>query len=230
MFANPKIRITTPCHTKPERLGAIRARLAWDARPVDLWFGWPAVWKTTQLGALCHADCAQCGGTGRFRLQRRWRPCRCALRGAFRMVWKRFEAIRAAYPASSVTTEGMWTFGRKREEFLADVLLVAKRALSEADWRLFDLHFVRGLEWLRCCSHLGYSRGYFFHAVYRVQEALGRAWVEVQPFPLCPPSEYFSGRRMDTATLDSRTIHLAALRAAASGRPRLDFHDHLPEY
>lgn len=112
-------------------------------------------------------------------------------------------------------TEGMWTFGRKREEFLADVLLVARRTLSEADWRLFDLHFVRGLEWSRCCSYLGYSRGYFFHAVYRVQEALGRAWVEVQPFPLCPPSGYFSGRRLDRVTLDTCPNRLAALRAAA---------------
>jgi len=186
---------------------------------MELCRSWPAVWKTVPLVALCHARCVHCGGTGRFSLQRRWRPCHCALRGAFRTVWERFEAIRAMYPVSSVTTEGMWTFGRKREEFSADVLLVARRTLSEADWRLFDLHFVRGLEWFRCYPHLGYSRGYFFHAVYRVEKALGHAWVEVQPYPLCPPSEYFSGRRLDTATLDSRPAHLAALRAAAAGRP-----------
>jgi hypothetical protein len=134
------------------------------------------------------------------------------------MVWERFEEIRATYPCSSVSTERMWVFGRKREEFLADVLLVAKRALSEADWRLFDLHFVRGLEWFRCCPQLGYSRGYFFHAVYRVQEALGRAWVEVQPFPLCRPSGYFSDHRPDAAMLNSRPLRPAVWRAAASGR------------
>lgn len=226
MFATQEIRITTPSHTKAERLAVIRARLAGESepatvQPVELWYGWAAVWKTTQLGALCHADCARCGGTGRFRLQRRWRPCSCALRGAFRMVWERFEAIRAAYPVSSVTTEGMWTFGRKREEFLADVLLVARRVLSEVDWRLFDRHFVRGMEWFRCCPHLGYSRGGFFHAVYRVQEALGRAWVEVQPFPLCPPSEYFSGRRLDTATLECPSVGPRPILPRCKPAPRL---------
>ena len=85
---------------------------------------------------------------------------------------------------------------QRRQRWLVCATLVAKRALSEADWRLFDHYFVRGLEWTRCSARLGYSRGNFFHAVYRVQEALGRTWVELQPYPLCPPRQYFFGGRL----------------------------------
>jgi hypothetical protein len=37
------------------------------------------------------------------------------------------------------------------------------------------------------------DRGNFFHAVYRIQQQLGRAFRETKPFALFPLDEYFGG-------------------------------------
>jgi len=41
--------------------------------------------------------------------------------------------------------------GRKREEFTADLRLVAKRTLDWADYAIFALRYLRGAEWPLCC-------------------------------------------------------------------------------
>jgi hypothetical protein len=82
-------------------------------------------------------------------------------------------------------------FGRPREEFCADFELLARRYLDAWHWRLFRLHFVRGLEWRECAARLGVDRGNFFHGVYRVEMALGRIFAEVRPYGLFPVDAYF---------------------------------------
>jgi hypothetical protein len=57
-----------------------------------------------------------------------------------------------------------------------------------------------------CCSRLGLGRGNFFHAVYRIQEKLGRVFREVQPFSLFPLDEYFSGRTYNEMPLSGPRI------------------------
>ena len=37
------------------------------------------------------------------------------------------------------------------------------------------------------------DRGLFFHAVYRIEQTLGRTFRELQPYGLYPLDEYFSG-------------------------------------
>ncbi|MGA2773687.1 MAG: hypothetical protein ABSG26_23035 [Bryobacteraceae bacterium] len=37
------------------------------------------------------------------------------------------------------------------------------------------------------------DRGDFFHAVYRIEQRLGRIFAELQPYPLFPLNEYFGG-------------------------------------
>jgi hypothetical protein len=37
------------------------------------------------------------------------------------------------------------------------------------------------------------DRGIFFHAVYRIEQKLGRAFREVTPYPLFPLDDYFHG-------------------------------------
>ena len=37
------------------------------------------------------------------------------------------------------------------------------------------------------------SRGNFFHAVYRIEQKLGRMFRELQPYPLFPLDDYFNG-------------------------------------
>jgi hypothetical protein len=37
------------------------------------------------------------------------------------------------------------------------------------------------------------DRGNFFHAVYRIEQKLGKVFRELEPYPLFPLSDYFNG-------------------------------------
>lgn len=87
--------------------------------------------------------------------------------------------------------EGRRTYSRKSEEFIADFCLVSRRVLDDADFALFHLHLVMGTDYRLCCQQLGIDRGTFFHRLYRLEQRLGRAFAELQPYPLYPPSDYF---------------------------------------
>jgi hypothetical protein len=76
---------------------------------------------------------------------------------------------------------------------MADFYLVAKRTLKEDEFRLFRFHFLLGADWKLCCRRLGIDRGTFFHAVYRIEQKLGREYREIRPYSLYPPDEYFGG-------------------------------------
>lgn len=85
------------------------------------------------------------------------------------------------------------TWGRKDEEYIADFTLIARRHLSEEEHRLFRYHFLLGADWKLCTRKLGMDRGNFFHAVYRIEQKLGRVFRELQPYPLFPLDDYFHG-------------------------------------
>jgi len=85
------------------------------------------------------------------------------------------------------------TWGRKDEEYIADFSLISKRTLSESEYRLFRYHFLLGADWKLCSRRLGIDRGNFFHAVYRIEQKLGRIFRELTPYPLFPVDDYFHG-------------------------------------
>ncbi len=60
-------------------------------------------------------------------------------------------------------------------------------------YRLFRYHFLLGADWTLCTRKLSMSRGNFFHAVYRIEQKLGRVFRELQPYPLFPLDDYFNG-------------------------------------
>ncbi len=84
-------------------------------------------------------------------------------------------------------------WGRRDEEYIADFSLVAKRVLSEDEYRIFRFHFLLGADWRLCCRQLKMDRGTFFHEVYRIQRKLGRVFRELEPYALYPLDEYFGG-------------------------------------
>jgi hypothetical protein len=88
-------------------------------------------------------------------------------------------------------------WGRKDEEYIADFCLVSKRFLDDFEYKLFRFHFLLGADWKLCCRQLKMEKGVFFHAVYRIQQKLGRAFQELAPYALFPLDEYFgsTGRR-----------------------------------
>ncbi|HTS64305.1 MAG TPA: hypothetical protein VMH28_19920 [Candidatus Acidoferrales bacterium] len=82
---------------------------------------------------------------------------------------------------------------RKKEEFMADFCLIAKRTLSEFDGKVFRYYFLLGADWRLCARQLKTDRGTLFHAVYRIEEKLGRTFAEMEPYALFPLEDYFGG-------------------------------------
>jgi hypothetical protein len=76
---------------------------------------------------------------------------------------------------------------------MADFYLLAKRNLDEENFKIFKFHFLLGADWRLCCRRLNMDRGNFFHAVYRIQQQMGRVFRETKPFALFPLDEYFGG-------------------------------------
>jgi hypothetical protein len=87
--------------------------------------------------------------------------------------------------------EHRFSWGRKDEEYIADFILVSRRTLDEFENKIFTYHFLLGADWKLCCRRLSIDRGTFFHAVYRIEQALGRVFRELEPYGLFPLDEYF---------------------------------------
>lgn len=158
-------------------------------------------WTRSETLALAMHQCAQCHGSG-LRLARKGvlSPCNCVLRSIFRICFNRFQkCVTQERHLSRVSLEPHMgrtrpsTWGRKDEEYIADFTLIARRHLTEEEHRLFRYHFLLGADWKLCSRKLGMERGNFFHAVYRIEQKLGRVFRELQPYPLYPLDDYFHG-------------------------------------
>ena len=151
--------------------------------------------------ALVH--CGYCSGLGQRQGQPGSLVCACVYRAVFRACLRRYRdyCAREKY-MSRVTMEmnsgrpGRGTWGRKQEEYCADFELIARRALTELEQRIFRLHFLELRQWTVCTRRLGLNRGNFFHAVYRIEQKLGRAYSETKPYALHPADEYLRGPRL----------------------------------
>ena len=128
-------------------------------------------------------------------------PCNCVFRSIFRACYNRFrECVALGDQTKAVSLElggarrsGGQTYSRKREEFIADFTLVSRRVLDETEYRIFRYFFLLGADWKICCRQLKIDRGTFFHEVYKIEQALGRAFAELEPYALYPLNEYFGG-------------------------------------
>jgi hypothetical protein len=125
-------------------------------------------------------------------------PCNCVFRAIFRACFNRFrECAELGAHTSTVSLEfcdghdGRRTYARKREEYIADFSLVSRRLLEDADHQIFRYYFLLGADWKICCSRMKLDRGNFFHSVYRIEQKLGRAYAELEPYALYPLDEYF---------------------------------------
>ena len=158
-------------------------------------------WTRSETLALAMHNCTQCHGSG-LRLGKKEvsSPCNCVLRAIYRICYDRFmRCVTQERQLSRVSVEPHQgrarptTWGRKDEEYIADFCLVSRKTLDEFEHRLFRYHFLLGADWKLCCRQLGMQRGNFFHAVYRIEQKLGRVFRELQPYPLFPLDEYFNG-------------------------------------
>lgn len=158
-------------------------------------------WNRSETIALAKHSCTLCHGIG---LRPSWghsfAPCNCVLRAIFRACYVRFRhcsdkqqcttQVSLEYvPGTGGDTAVM--YDRKYEEYAADFILIAKRTLDETEHRLFKFHYLLGADWKMCCARLKIDRGTFFHTVYRVQQKLGRAFRETEPYGIFPVYAYF---------------------------------------
>ncbi|HTB10958.1 MAG TPA: hypothetical protein VK752_05280 [Bryobacteraceae bacterium] len=155
-------------------------------------------WTRSDTLVLALNDCAHCHGSGLRMGRKRVEPCNCVLRGIFRICYARFVGLvgQERYLSRVSLHSGHCRrplVGRKDEEYIADFTLVSKRVLSEFEGRLFRYHFLLGADWKLCARQLRIDRGTFFHAVYRIQQKLGRVFRELEPYALYPLDEYFHG-------------------------------------
>lgn len=159
-------------------------------------------WDRSSTIALAKTTCMHCHGYGmRPGRNNQETPCNCVFRAIFRACYARFRdcATKEKYMSRvqlELMTNGKdnrMTYGRKVEEYLADFCLVSRRVLTLMEYDLFRFHFLLGADWKLCCWRLGIDRGTFFHTVYRIEQKLGRAFRELEPYGLFPLDEYFGG-------------------------------------
>jgi hypothetical protein len=158
--------------------------------------------RALQAIAFAQADplCAVCKGGGWVESQKGDRPCNCAYRRVFRRCLRRYQedvgGSNCGRPTMTVTARGALVRGFPTVEYRADFELLAWRTLDPWHQELFVRHFLQGQEWTRCIGPLRTDRGQFWHAVFRVERLMGRAAVEMEPYPLYPFGAYFGGRQI----------------------------------
>ena len=174
-------------------------------------------WTRSDTLPVADHTCSLCYGLGlRGGRIDAIQPCNCVLRAIFRRCFQRFEACctkekslsRVTLDSASPRNRRM-IWGRKDEEVMADFLLVSKRTLKPDEHRIFRLHFLLGGDFRVCCKHLKIDKGTFFHAVYRIEQKLGRVFRELKPYPLYPLDEYFNGVTLEHAALRAARVKLS---------------------
>src|SRR5581483_3611936 len=157
------------------------------------------IWDRSKTLALAKIQCSHCHGYGmRPGRNDRETPCNCVFRAIFRACYARFqEYARNERYMGKVSLEFCFgkdsrkSYSRKAEEYMADFCLLSRRTLDDFEYDVFRFHFLLGADWKLCCWRLKVDRGTFFHAVYRIEQKLGRAFREVEPYSLFPLDEYF---------------------------------------
>jgi hypothetical protein len=158
-------------------------------------------WNRSNVLGLAKLSCCTCHGYGlRVVHRKRELPCHCVYRAIFRACYNRFrDCVVNSGQTGTVSLDfcsgkdGRRSYSRKKEEYMADFCLISRRELNDAEYRIFRYHFLLGADWKLCCRRLGTDRGNFFHAVYRIEQQLGKVFAELKPYSLYPLDEYFGG-------------------------------------
>jgi hypothetical protein len=171
-------------------------------------------WDRSETIALAKESCAKCQGEGQAAIRfGHPRPCNCVLRNVFRACYARFRhCVTKEKFMSRVSLvpclgkDQRLTYARLDEDYICDFSNVSRRALNNFDYNIFRYHFLLGADWRLICRQMKLDRGEYFHALYRIQQRLGRVFGELKPYSLYPISEYFAG------TLNRSNLAIMPLR------------------
>lgn len=159
-------------------------------------------WTHESVAGLFKPLCVRCKNSGLLTAYKQKIPCGCVTRAIFRACWRKWKDIHAngislrssllrmTQPSGPVNSPHPTS--RNHEEFCADFELIAKRTLTDPfEYAVFRLHFLQDKECLECCQRLSINRGTFWHSVFRIEQKLGRAFRETEPYAIFPVDEYF---------------------------------------
>jgi len=159
-------------------------------------------WNHSNTIGLAQSSCMWCEGLGMRPVRDMQVPCKCVFRAIFRRCFDRFKSCVASQGRISSTckpemfshgSSSRVSYGRRNEEFLADFCMLAKRALTPEEHRLFRYHLLLGADWKLCFRQLKMTCGRqtFFYKIWCIEEKLGRIFAETKPYGLWPLDMYF---------------------------------------
>lgn len=158
----------------------------------------PFAWTRTETLALASQSCAACWGMGLVDSDKRDpKPCKCVLRRIFTICYNKFRhCVESEQSHISSEAGDRKRYGYKKAEYVADFLHIASTSLIETRYQLvFKWHFLLGADFRMVNRKLGrpLADRSIFHDFYRIEEIVGRALRETQPYSLYPVDEYFGG-------------------------------------
>lgn len=114
---------------------------------------------------LASPTCVFCKGIGirRSPVKEELSLCGCVYRAVFRACFVHYKHC-------------IENKRRKNYEYIADFELACRSSLAMEEYSVFELHFMKGRDWVFCTEKLGIDKGTFFHRAYSVQEKLGRVF------------------------------------------------------
>ena len=162
-------------------------------------------WNHSNAIGLARSSCTCCQGLGLRPVWKTEAPCGCVLRAIFRACYNHFRecADKSITNVSLEFYQGVTShrsYSRKKEEFSADFCLIGKRALDPEEYNLFRYFYLLRAGHLSCQRRLNMDPTKFHRCLRNIQEKLGRAFTEQQPYGIYPLDEYFQRVNVATAT------------------------------
>jgi hypothetical protein len=153
-------------------------------------------WNQSNAIGLAKSSCTFCEGLGLRPVWKTKEPCGCVLRAIFRACYNRFRecADKSLTSVSLEFYQGGYSnraYSRKKEEYSADFCLIARRTLEQEEYNLFRFFYLLRADHRMCQRRLNMDANKFHRCLRNIQEKLGRAYAEQQPYGIYPLDEYF---------------------------------------
>lgn len=157
--------------------------------------------------ALSSPSCHNCHGVGSYLANNHPVVCNCVLRSVFRRTLSKYREFQLAVPWLRLNVgHDATAYSFPTVEFIADFERVANATLHGLEAFVMRYHFYRGFQWRECISifthrhHVKVDRGLFFHAIYRVEQKLGRRFLLSPGAELYPVGKYLGATGTHTTT------------------------------
>ena len=144
---------------------------------------------------MAPSHCYRCAGLGMKSEQSesvfhpRMRLCDCVYRAIFRHCFNRYRYLRdydlfLGRRANLVIRPGLGpSYEFKGIDFIADIESTAAKWLHDRELLVWRHHYLGNLIWRACLPLAHCNRGQFFSACYRLEQNLGKWWLESGMYP-----------------------------------------------